>query len=43
MTDLRKQRKAADDAVIAGRISEEIYRGIIARIAAEQAELGESS
>jgi len=43
VADLRKQRQAADDAVITGRISEEIYRGIIARIAAELTELRESS
>jgi hypothetical protein len=42
VADLRKQRQAADDAVIAGRISEETYRGIIARIAAELMELRES-
>jgi hypothetical protein len=43
LTDLRKQRQAADDAVVAGRISEETYRRIIARIEAERSELKESS
>jgi hypothetical protein len=37
--DLRKQRQSADDAVVAGRISEDTYRRIIARIEAELDEL----
>jgi hypothetical protein len=43
VADLRKQRQAADDAVVAGRISEETYRRIIARIEAGLRELRESS
>ncbi len=43
VSDLRKQRQAADDAVVAGRISEETYRRIIARIEAELRERWESS
>ena len=43
VSDLRKQRQAADDAVVAGRISEETYRRIIARLDAELRELWESS
>jgi len=43
LADLSKQRQAADDAVVAGRISEETYRRIIARIEAERSELRESS
>lgn len=43
VADLRKQRKNADDAVMAGRIPEDIYRGIVARIQAELADLGEFS
>jgi len=37
--DLLKQRQSADDAVVAGRISEDTYRRIIARIEAELDEL----
>lgn len=43
LAELRDQRKAADDAVIAGKISEEVYRGIVARIQADRRELGEIS
>lgn len=43
LADLRNQRQAADEAVIAGRISEETYRGIVARIEADLNELKESS
>jgi hypothetical protein len=39
--DLLRQWSAADDAVMAGRISEETHRGIIARINTELRELGE--
>jgi hypothetical protein len=39
--ELRRQRKAADEAVIMGRISEETHHGVITRIAAELNELGE--
>jgi len=43
MADLRKQRQAADDAVVTGRISEDIYRRVVARIEAEVTELRGSS
>ena len=39
--DLLRQWSTADDAVMAGRISEETHRGIIARINTELRELGE--
>jgi hypothetical protein len=39
--DLRRQRKALVDGLIAGRISEETYREIVTRIDAEIRELGE--
>lgn len=41
VADLRRRWKAADEAVTEGRMSEEIYRGIVARIQAELSELGE--
>jgi hypothetical protein len=43
VADLRKQRQDADNAVVAGKISEDTYRGIIARIEAEFSELRELS
>jgi len=39
--DLRRQWKIADEAVITGRISENVYRDIITRIKAELRDLGE--
>ncbi len=39
--ELRRQRATADEAMIMGRMPEDIYRGIIARIEAELKELGE--
>jgi hypothetical protein len=41
--DLRRQREAADDAVITGRISEETHSRIVARIETELNELEASS
>jgi hypothetical protein len=38
--DLRRQRKALVDALLAGRISEDTYREIVARIDAELRDLG---
>ena len=43
IADLRKERRDADGAVVAERISEETYRRIVARIDAELRELRESS
>jgi hypothetical protein len=42
-TELRRQRRSLVDALIAGRISEDTYREIIARIDAELRALGENS
>jgi hypothetical protein len=41
--DLRRKRDAADDALLAGRISEDTHRGITMRIQIELSELGEQS
>jgi len=41
LAELRKQQQSADDAVLAGRISEDTHRGIIARIDTELRKLGE--
>ncbi|GAA2632942.1 hypothetical protein GCM10010399_76640 [Dactylosporangium fulvum] len=43
LAELRRQREAADDAVIMGRISDGTYGRIVARIEAELNELGASS
>jgi hypothetical protein len=40
IAELLRKQSAADDAVIAGRLSEDNHRGIIARIQAELRELG---
>ena len=40
LTALRDRRRAADEAVVMGRISEETHRGIIARIEEELREMG---
>ena len=39
--ELRKKQDDADDAVMAGRISEDLHRRLIDRIEAELRELGE--
>ena len=41
--ELRKKQDDADDAVMAGRISEDLHRRLIDRIEAELRELGEQS
>jgi hypothetical protein len=43
VTELREQKKAAAEAVVAGRISEDTYREIVAMINAELRDLGELS
>ena len=41
VAELRNQWRAADEAVVMGRISEQRYDGIVERIKAELMELGE--
>ena len=41
VAELRKKQDDADDAVMAGRISEDLHRRMIDRIEAELRELGE--